>query len=767
MSIVKDIIKNIISSKQKDVEIKLLDEADERLQECKYLFKLGRYDEALKVCDNALKLIQNPDLLILKGKILSKLQKYEDARLLYEKALEIRKHDLGESHPSVADILIDIGELSKIGKNYREAISNYEAALSIQNGSLGSKHPNVAKTLSKLAELYELINDLEKSLLFYKYSFDIQEFSLGYNHLEVANTLSNLGRLYAKLNRLDDSMNSYLHALDIQERIYGQQDPEILYTLSELLKIFIAKNQFNEANSLLKRIIAIKKDSPGFGKQIWDSLHKLTDDENDSIRFEAASTLISIFPLESDKQQAWNDLHKLTIDKYSNVRSVAAYGIAFVFTNVINKQQAWEDLHRLTNDEDSYVKYEVALTLSSIFPYLPDKNQAWNDLVKLTSDQNDDVRTYANHFLGRISIFHASQAESEEEYKYELKKAISFFEKASQESKWNNPSQFCLSLYRLFYTIIFREEGKNKLDNFLSEAEAAIGDSKENKFLFEAVENLAEALKEVQSLRNLDLQEMKGELNYYRKYCDHAAELLKEAAEIAPYAIATMRKGLPILDRKLKSLLEEISEKAKIACRESKSTDAENIACAVTQEVQKWEIGNQKEMAQKVEDIAYILKKKIADLPENKFILEKIEAMRHEKNLTKQYEILLFVITQIPMLKVVQEDMVIENISKMNQDLRTKLDSTSMKMEEIKISLKPGIKKEFEISSGIEILGAGSRNIITIPLQEIAYLELVEDLKRIKGKHIFKLSALPARLARKVKAYLLMNDMENLIELLN
>ena len=88
-------------------------------------------------------------------------------------------------------------------------------------------------------------------------------------------------------------------------------------------------------------------------------------------------------------------------------------------------------------------------------------------------------------------------------------------------------------------------------------------------------------------------------------------------------------------------------------------------------------------------------------------------------------------------------------------------------MNEIRICLKPGIKEEIEISSGIEILGTGAKHIVTIPLQEISYSELKEDLKIIKGKHITKLSRLPERLARKIKGYLLLNDREDLVEQLS
>ena len=80
------------------------------------------------------------------------------------------------------------------------------------------------------------------------------------------------------------------------------------------------------------------------------------------------------------------------------------------------------------------------------------------------------------------------------------------------------------------------------MDKYLAEAKDAIKGSKSKELLFEAVENLANALKEVQNLENLDLEAIKGELNFYRKYCDHAAELMKDTEEKAPFATDSYEK---------------------------------------------------------------------------------------------------------------------------------------------------------------------------------------------------------------------------------
>jgi antitoxin component HigA of HigAB toxin-antitoxin module len=144
------------------------------------------------------------------------------------------------------------------------------------------------------------------------------------------------------------------------------------------------------------------------------------------------------------------------------------------------------------------------------------------------------------------------------------------------------------------------------VDKYLEEAKIAIKGSDNKKQLFEAVESLAEALKEVQNLRVLDFETKKSELNFYRKYCDYAAELLKDTSEKSPFATEVLRKGLPIFDRNLKDLLKEIQEKANIICKLSIGTDKQEIACAFNREVQKWEISNQEEMTWNIENLIYL-----------------------------------------------------------------------------------------------------------------------------------------------------------------
>ncbi len=319
----------------------------------------------------------------------------------------------------------------------------------------------------------------------------------------------------------------------------------------------------------------------------WNDLIKLTSDKRSYVRLKVASILGSVFHYVPDKQQAWEDLHRLTNDLDNSVRFRAASALGSVFHYVPDKKQAWEDLHRLTNDEDKYVRLRVASALGSLFPYVSDQQQVWDDLHRLTDDRDDDVRVYSNYSFGKVYIFKASQAEKDEDYKKKLEKAIEFFEKAAKESKHFSPSQFCFPFFRSFHTIVFKEwEAKGEVDKYLAEVKNAVKGSKSKKLLLETVENLANALREVQNLENMDLKTKKNELNIYRKYCEQAAELMMNTEDATPFATKVMRRGLPLLDQKLKSLVEEIKDKAEIIRDQTKGTQFEQLGDELNQSSQ-------------------------------------------------------------------------------------------------------------------------------------------------------------------------------------
>ncbi len=85
------------------------------------------------------------------------------------------------------------------------------------------------------------------------------------------------------------------------------------------------------------------------------------------------------------------------------------------------------------------------------------------------------------------------------------------------------------------------------------------------------------------------------------------------------------------------------------------------------------------------------------------------------------------------------------------------IETVEKKLDDIMVSLKPGIRQELVVTIGAEFAGTGAQHVITIPLQEISYPDLKKDLEKVKGKGILKFASLPAKLTGKVKDYLIRN----------
>ncbi len=308
-------------------------------------------------------------------------------------------------------------------------------------------------------------------------------------------------------------------------------------------------------------------------EQAWADLHQLTKDEDSDVRAGAVLSLGQAFPHVPDKEQAWADLHRLMMDKDYFVQRSATWSLGRSFSHVPDKEQAWADMIRLIKDKNSDVWLDAGRSLGQAFPHVPDKNQAWDDMLRLTQDEDSNVRVYANHSLGRATIFRATEAESEEEFRKGLETALAFFEKASTEATYINPSDFCFPFYRSFYAITFnKHEAKAEVQRYLAEVKKAAKGSENKELLLEAIENLANALTEAQRLREANLDTIKRNLNVYRQYCDHAADLICAAEEKTPGAARVLRRGLPIIDERIKLIISEIQEKARAVCKQTQGT---------------------------------------------------------------------------------------------------------------------------------------------------------------------------------------------------
>ncbi len=178
------------------------------------------------------------------------------------------------------------------------------------------------------------------------------------------------------------------------------------------------------------------------------------------------------------------------------------------------------------------------------------------------------------------SNFKAIESEVDDDLRRELENALEYFECSAKEARYFNPVKFCLPFYKSYYAVTFKkQEAEAEVLKYVSEAKSAVAGSKSKEKLLDAVENLANALKEAQKAR--DFNTMKCDLNACMRYIERAGELLDTAEEKAPGAAKLIRKGLPIIDERIREILAEIEEKTKNLCKQTKGTDFESLGINV------------------------------------------------------------------------------------------------------------------------------------------------------------------------------------------
>ena len=200
----------------------------------------------------------------------------------------------------------------------------------------------------------------------------------------------------------------------------------------------------------------------------------------------------------------------------------------------------------------------------------------------------------------------------------------------------------------------------------------------------------------------------------------------------------------------LGKLVIDVKEKTEIACREAKGTATEKVVCEINKEIQDLKIGDQKYMKMQVKDLYINLKSSVPNKEEYSLVHQEIDNILVEDDLVNQYSSLNMLIPKIIEIKVVETTEVLSGEIKGLKDSVNKLTES---IKEMKISLKPGIKEEIQVTVGLSGFGSGAQKVITIPIQEISYPELQDDLQKYSDK-MMDIAKLPAKLKDKIMKYL-------------
>jgi len=131
------------------------------------------------------------------------------------------------------------------------ASAAYRASLKIKRKQFGNSHPSVATTLNNLGSIYYSEGDFCRALDYYKKALDIMTYYLGPKDVNVATIWHNIGDVHRAMHQRNVALICFERALAIRREHFYDSDVCVVRLLSKI-NALIAEGEF----ALLRRDIS-------------------------------------------------------------------------------------------------------------------------------------------------------------------------------------------------------------------------------------------------------------------------------------------------------------------------------------------------------------------------------------------------------------------------------------------------------------------------------------------------------------------------------
>ena len=223
----------------------------------------GQYQKAIQTLEQAVQL-QTPasaptqDMAIALNRLADAhfyAGHYDESESLNRRVLDMYRRIYGQSHPKVADPLINLGAIAQQRAHFTEAERLYRQAYDINRAYYGSSHPETAASLMGIgrALVFQKRPDEAQSVL--EEVLAVRERVYGPVHPNVASTLSSLGGVAIERGQLDLAENCYRRMAQIYRTVNGDRHHFVALALSNLGAVYVERKDYIQAEKILRDVV--------------------------------------------------------------------------------------------------------------------------------------------------------------------------------------------------------------------------------------------------------------------------------------------------------------------------------------------------------------------------------------------------------------------------------------------------------------------------------------------------------------------------------
>jgi tetratricopeptide (TPR) repeat protein len=212
------------------------------------------------------------------GSAYTDLSLYTDAERQFERALSLRRRELGENHP---DTLAAMGSLAaayeRSGK-LKEAESIYAKVVELQERILGPDNPGTLKAMNGLAVTYAEEGRYAEAEAIFVRLVPMEQRVFGEDNLQTLRAMGNLATTYDVQDKRDQSEALLVETLAKKRRALGEENPETLDTATNLAMIYKERGDYVKAEPLFATALAAYRRALGDGhRNTINAMNALAD----------------------------------------------------------------------------------------------------------------------------------------------------------------------------------------------------------------------------------------------------------------------------------------------------------------------------------------------------------------------------------------------------------------------------------------------------------------------------------------------------------
>jgi serine/threonine-protein kinase len=182
---------------------------------------------------------------------------YDVSDSLNRRVLSINRRLHGDTHPLVADDLINLGAIQYEKGNHAEAERYYRQGLTIIERWFGPDHWRTASALIMLSRPLIRESQLEEATGVLQRSLTIQERVFGARHPRVASVLNELGSVALRRSRLDEAEAYFARTAEIYRAVHGSQHYLLGIALANRASVLLERRDDVGAEALFREALGV------------------------------------------------------------------------------------------------------------------------------------------------------------------------------------------------------------------------------------------------------------------------------------------------------------------------------------------------------------------------------------------------------------------------------------------------------------------------------------------------------------------------------